>query len=80
MNLLNCTSADDLKVSIKCSVANNRPFPRELIEASLDNERRSVGSRTTVIKTLEAELRRQHKASEKTASQYRYAGSFGGAA
>jgi len=80
VKLLNYTSADDLKSSIKCSIANNRPFPRELLEMSLENEQRSVGSRTTVIKILQAELHRQEKAATKHSNQYRYAGSFGGAA
>lgn len=78
INLLNHTSADDLKSSIKCSISNNRPFSRELLQASLDYERSSTGARSTVIKLLEAEIRRQEKMT--ISKPYRYAGSFGGAA
>lgn len=77
-NLLNHTSAEELKSSIKCSISNNRPFSRELLRASLDYERSRTDARSTVIKLLEAEIRRQVKAT--TSKPYRHAGRFGGAA
>ena len=80
MKLLNNTSADELKSSIQCAIANNSPYSRELLERTLDDERRSVGSRVTIIKILEAEIRRQDKAAGCQSKRYQYVGSFGGAA
>lgn len=61
-HLLNNTSAQDLDVTIRCANINHRPFDIERLKASLDNERKSTGARTTIIKTLEREIKRQMKA------------------
>lgn len=59
MSLLNHTSAQELDASIRCTIANGHPFPLDRLQASLANERASVGPRTTIIKLLEREIKRQ---------------------
>ncbi len=60
--LLCHTSADDLKVTIQCANMNGRPFEIDLLQRSLDHERRGAGPRVTIIKLLEREIKRQQKA------------------
>lgn len=60
--LLNNTSAQDLDVTIRCAISNDRPFEVDRLKASLDAERRSAGARKTIIKLLEREIKRQKKA------------------
>ncbi len=57
--LLCHTSADDLKVTIQCANSNGRPFSLDLLQRSLDQERKGAGPRKTVIKLLEREIKRQ---------------------
>lgn len=60
-SLLNHTSAQDLDSTIRCAISNGRPFAIDILRASLDNERKSVGARKTIIGRLEREIRRQEK-------------------
>lgn len=59
--MLNNTSAQDLDVTIRCANSNKHPFEIERLRASLENERKSVGSRKTIIHLLEREIKRQEK-------------------
>ena len=59
--LLNNTSAQDLDSTIRCAISNNRPFDIERLQASLEDERSRIAPRTTIIKLLEREIRRQEK-------------------
>ena len=56
------TSAADLDASIRCAYLNNRPFDLATLRAARDAEAASTGARTTVIKLLEREIRRQGRA------------------
>ncbi|WP_153116052.1 hypothetical protein [Rhodocyclus tenuis] len=62
--LLNRTkgSVQDLALSLACARDSGRPYTLADLEASLDDERRSVGARKTVIALLEREIKRQRKA------------------
>lgn len=60
--LLNNTGAQDLDSALRCARANGRPYPLDQLRASLADERQGVGPRKTVIRLLEAEIRRQEKA------------------
>lgn len=64
MKLIN-TSAQDLDSTIRCSVLNGRPFPLDLLRAERAREAAGVGPRTTVLKILDREIRRQEKAARK---------------
>jgi hypothetical protein len=67
-DLLNYCSAADLNSLIRCSVSNNHPFSLDRLYRSLANERASTGARSTIIKLLEREIRRQEKIVAKLAS------------
>ena len=60
-SLLNHTSADDLKSTLRCARSNGRPFAIERLQASLDDERNGNAPRKSIIALLEAEIRRQEK-------------------
>lgn len=62
------TSAQDLDSTIRCSIENQRPFPLDLLRAERDREASGVGARTTVLKILDREIRRQEKAARKAAA------------
>lgn len=64
-DLLNHTSAADLDSSIRCAVSNGYPFSLDRLYRSLADEYASVGARTTIIKLLEREIRRQEKTGAK---------------
>jgi len=59
--LLNNTSAQDLDVTIRCANSNGHDFDLERLKATLADERQSTGARTTIIKLLEREIKRQEK-------------------
>lgn len=60
--LLNNTSAQELDSTIRCANLNHHPFSLERLRTSLDAERRSAGARSTIIKLLEREIKRQESA------------------
>lgn len=62
------TSAQELDASIRCSVANRRPYPLDLLRSERAREAAGVGPRTTVLKILDREIRRQEKAARREAA------------
>jgi len=55
------TSVDDLDSSIRCAITNNRPIPLDTLREALKAEYASRGCRSSVIKLLSREIKRQEK-------------------
>lgn len=58
--LINNTSVDDLRSSLRCARDNGRPVSLDRLKASLEDERRS-GWRKSVMELIEREIRRHEK-------------------
>ena len=56
------TSAAELDSSIRCAIANKTPYPLSDLQQARDAEAKSPGARSTVLKLLDREIRRQQKA------------------
>lgn len=55
------TSVADLDSSIRCAIANSRPIPLDTLREALKAEYASRGRRSSVIKLLSSEIKRQEK-------------------
>lgn len=57
------TSVADLDSSIRCAIGNNRPIDLNTLRDALKAEYASRGRRSSIIKLLSREIKRQEKGS-----------------
>jgi hypothetical protein len=55
------TSVADLDSTIRCAVSTGHPIPLSDLQQARDTEAKSAGARSSVIKLLDREIKRQTK-------------------